>query len=106
MALPLIVAKSTLQPFSFYHEGSICRGVHFQKGIFKLIGEFSAKERHKAYEKACKLAVQGSVIVAVGPHKSQVWADLSIPAAPLAISSVDPNGALFGSYAYEDKMAA
>lgn len=101
MALPLVVAENTLQPFSFYQEGAICRGVHFQRSILRLIEEFSSKEQHKAYERACELAFQGLVILAKGQHKCQVWVDLHIPANSLVVSAIDPNGALFGPVVHQ-----
>ncbi|MDX2216609.1 MAG: hypothetical protein SFY66_25320 [Oculatellaceae cyanobacterium bins.114] len=76
--LPTIIHETSVNPFTFYFDGSFHQGMNHQGRLYKLFTTFLPAQRATAFVCACKLAAQETqTIVTASAHHYRVWTDLS-----------------------------
>ncbi|HEY9738384.1 MAG TPA: hypothetical protein V6D06_18955 [Trichocoleus sp.] len=77
--LPTILHKDRIHPFNFYHQNAIYQGVTVAGHLYQHLSSFSAPQRLQAFEKACELSVQGTVLLTVDQAgQYDLWADVRL----------------------------
>ncbi|MBD2104993.1 hypothetical protein [Leptolyngbya sp. FACHB-261] len=79
-SLPAIVREQQLQPFNFYLEGALQKGIRHEGELYGLAHEFSLQSRLQAYHLAYGLAVKGvPVMITISETRYAVWVSLRSP---------------------------
>lgn len=87
--LPLVLSHELIHPFKFWHEQNLQEGMCFGKELYRLVGQFKADERQKAFSVAVELAEAGSQIcVTCLRAKYCVWISLRSQNSGASQSSV------------------
>lgn len=77
--LPTILHKDQVRPFNFYHQDAIYQGMTMAGQLYKHIATFSAAHRLRAFENACELSAQGTIVLTVDQKgQYELWADIRL----------------------------
>ena len=80
MQLPKLLKEEQIRPFNYYWQNDIRSGMWANGHLYALLGCFEAEERAIAFEKGCRLADKGDVVLTVSastPARYRLWIALS-----------------------------